>query len=212
MRPDFGSGWRWCQTRCAVGMSEGRVSVSCNLRQAPVVWSRKPAAARARARWGRHPCLPVRAASVPPVSLAEHTRKTGNTGQGCPANWQARMPAPPGWRRRQAACKKLRCAHERRARLECSTTDSVGESASHRPESSQGNSRWDRRSLPGQGFARPCGLGAHLGRFDAVGMGKKTTEPRRTQSGGDATHGARRLRPFTLRKSSRVRPCPHLPR
>ncbi len=72
--------------------------------------SRQPAAARARARWGRHPCLPVRAASLPPVSMAEQPRRTGNTGQGCPANWQARMPAPPGWRRRQAACQKLSCA------------------------------------------------------------------------------------------------------
>ena len=87
-----------------------RVSVSCNLRQARVVWSRKPAAARARARWGRHPCLPVRAASLPPVSMTGHPCGTGNTGQGCPANWQARMPAPPGWRGRHAASKKLRCA------------------------------------------------------------------------------------------------------
>ena len=53
-------------------------------------------------QFGRHPCRPFPWSSIP--------RGTGNTGQGCPANWQARMPAPPGWRGRQAACKKLRCA------------------------------------------------------------------------------------------------------
>ncbi len=75
----------------------------------------QPAAARARARWGRHPCLPVRAASLPPVSMAEHPRRTGKTGQRCPAHWKAKMPAPPGWRGRQSACKKQSCAPTLRA-------------------------------------------------------------------------------------------------
>ncbi len=97
------------QGQLAGAATRRRISVSCNLRQARVPCSRKPAAAPARAGWGRHPCLPVRAASLPPVSMAEHPCGTGKTGQGCPANWQARMPAPPGWRRRQAAGKKLRC-------------------------------------------------------------------------------------------------------
>ncbi len=59
--------------------------------------------------WGRHPCLPVRAASCRPFLTADVRRGgTGNTGQGCPVNRQAGMPAahPP----RSGAAVRLRFA------------------------------------------------------------------------------------------------------
>ena len=54
--------------------------------------------------------LPASSGGIPAARFRGGTPPggTGNTGQGCPVNWQARMPAPPAMRGRQAACKKMR--------------------------------------------------------------------------------------------------------
>ena len=54
----------------------------CGLQAAPRPWGRLPAF-----RFGRHPCRPFRAGNV-------RRGRTRNTGQGCPVNRQAGMPAP----------------------------------------------------------------------------------------------------------------------
>ena len=51
---------------------------------------RRLGASACAAMWVRHPCLTVRAASVPPVRI----RPQWHTEQGCSVNRQARMPDP----------------------------------------------------------------------------------------------------------------------
>ena len=100
--------------------------------------------------------------------MAEHPRGTGNTGQGCPANWQARMPAPPGWRGRHAARKKLSCAPTIGAQLSfLQRSVRVGAVPQGRPKIAQHFSAGhtvgkpespvrDERGGTAHGFFRPC--------------------------------------------------------
>ena len=75
---------------------------------------------------GQASSLPVRAASCRPFLAVDGRRDgSGNTGQGCPVNWQARMPAPHPPRGSPIACKKLRCGLWLRANLSVSGVSGV---------------------------------------------------------------------------------------